>query len=146
MPNVASGYIGSKVKISFWDVSLSPDGYTRYTQVSNFGDIGEDTPEIDKTTLDSDAVERMPGLSDPSKLDMMLNMDLAGYTLILAQKNARAALDLKVDFTDAGFALIVYFKWIPLGVSIVKIDAKKLLELKYSGRMTGAISVTDPHA
>ncbi len=146
MPNVADGFIGSKATISYWDVSQSPDAYTAYAQVQNFGDIGRKAPEVEKTTLDSDAVERRPGLPDTESVTIMVNLNAAGFAILKAQVDAGTKLDLKVNFTPAGIATILYLGFIPLGYKIGKVDAKKLLECSLEGRITGDISTTDPHA
>lgn len=146
MPNIAEAYIGSKATLSFWDLSASPDAWTRYEEVRKMDALGAMANEVDKTTLDSDAVERRAGLPDPEKFGFTVNMTADQFTVLLAQRTAGTNLDLKADYTPTGLDTTLYFTFVPLGLKVLDIDAKGLIECKVDGRVSGEITETPSHS
>lgn len=145
MATSANAQIGSGVTLTFYDTALSPAVYTTLGKVRNIGGYGQELPEVDSTTLDSQAVERIAGLRDGREVSIVLTFTAATQAKIESLCGSETPKDFKLVFPSPG-ALTRYFTLTPRGYEIPTIVASGLLETTFTGRISGAISATDPHA
>lgn len=147
MADETNAQIGAGTTLSYWDTDVSPDAYTPLGPIRNIQGVGVDRPEVDSTTLDSTAVERIGGLPDGKEVTITFTTGSSNDILddIRAFVDAAAALDLKLALA-APASETLYFSIIPLGYDLGTIAPNDLIEVTMRGRITGDISATDPHA
>lgn len=144
MADSNNAQIGSQVTFSFWDTSLSPDAWAALGKVRSINGMGVDLPEVDSTTLDSTAVERIAGLPDGKEMSIVLTLTATSLAAIEAICAARTPIDCRIVFPSPA-SLSRYFSLTPRGYDKGTITPSGLVEVTFNGRITAAISSTDSH-
>lgn len=147
MADSTTAQIGATVDLAFWDTSQSPDAYTDLGQVRSIAGVGSTKPEVDSTTLDSTAVERISGLPDGDSVTIVFTTGATNTNLdrIRGWQSGSSEVDYKLTL-GAPATEILYFSLIPLHFDLGTIQPSNLVEVTFQGRITGSISSTDPHA
>jgi hypothetical protein len=147
MADSTNAQIGATVDLYYWDTSVSPDAYTALGQIRSISGIGVDKPEVDSTTLDSTAVERIGGLPDGKQASIVFTSGVSNGNLdkIRGWVAGTSEVDLKLVI-GAPATETLYFSIIPLGYDLGTIQPNNLIEVTLTGRITGDIVATDPHA
>lgn len=141
----ANSQHGSLATLHFWDVSLSPDAWTKFGQVRRFGVLGVDRPEVDVTDLDSTGVERIGGLADGREITIEIYANTTTMPQIESLFSANATIDLKATF-PAPLSLTRYFSIAPLGIDQPgQVEPNTPLMVSLRGRISGSISSTPSH-
>lgn len=140
MANNTNSQIGSQVALAYGN-GASPQVYTSLGPVRSIAGIGLTRPEVDSTTLDSTAVERIGGLQDGKQVTIVFTAANANAQLIKGFVDAGTAIRLRVTFPSP-LNESRYFNIIPLDYDHGTITASGLLELTLMGRITGAISAS----
>ena len=144
MADNTNAQIGSKIDFAFWDTSLSPPAYASLGKIRSINGYGEDLPEVESTTLDSDAVERISGLPDGMEMNLVLTMTAASLAKIEAIDAAKVNIDSKITF-PAPASTARYFALTPRGFELNSITPQGLVELTAKFRRTGVAATVDPH-
>jgi hypothetical protein len=144
MADATRAQIGAQTTLSYWDTVASPAEYAELGPVRSIAGLGASRPEVDSTTLDSEAVERIGGLPDGKTLTITFAAAAENSDLVEGWVNDGDPLTLKIEF-PAPLNETRYCDIVPLDFDYGTISASGLIELTLSGRITGAISSTDPN-
>lgn len=149
MADANNAQIGSQVTFSIWDtVVSSPPAWVSLGKVRSIGGYGEDLPEVDSTTLDSLAVERISGLPDGTEMSVMCTFRPVTLALMEAIDAAKANVDARLVWPAAGVTpgTTRYFAVTPRGFTIPTITPSGLIELDAKFRRSSPASTTPSHA
>ncbi|WP_186047673.1 phage tail tube protein [Burkholderia gladioli] len=127
---------GSKVSVNT-GTSAAPV-WTKVKNVKSFTGLDGTPTVLDASDLDSEAKEKVLGLSDNGSFSITVNRDLsdAGQAALMAAKNSGAKIGLKIELPDAtGDTFDVLVKTFPLTGGT---DA--LLESTIAMEVTGALT------
>lgn len=119
----------------------SPIVWTNLGPVRSINGIGASRSEVDSTTLDSLAVERIGGLPDGKQVTIVLTTATSNFDLIEGWITAGTPVQFRFVFpTPLTETRYVYL--VPLDYDRGTIVAGGLQETTFMGRITGSISTT----
>lgn len=145
MADTTNAQIGSQVTFAIWDTVISsPPAWVDVGKVRSINGYGEDLPEVDSTTLDSTAVERIPGLPDGTEMTIVYTMTASTLALLEAVDAAKVNFDARMVF-PAPASTTRYFGLTPRGFDMGSITPSGLIEITQKGRRTGAATTVNPH-
>lgn len=136
--------IGAGVSLSYWNTAASPDAWALLGNVRSIQGVGTKKPEVDSTTLDSTAVERIGGLPDGQEVSITVTTTATAMTLFEGWIAGTSNIDLKLIFPTPATSTR-YFTIAPLGFDHGTIQPSGLCEIVVTGRISGAISSTPSH-
>lgn len=146
MADSTTAQIGATVDLAFWDTSLSPDAWTDLGQIRSINGVGVTKSEVDSTTLDSTAVERIGGLPDGDQVTIVFTTGAANTHVdqIIAWVDGTSEVDYKITLGTPATE-VLYWSLIPLHYDLGTIQPSNLVEISLQGRITGGISATPSH-
>lgn len=144
MADSNNAQIGSQVTLQYWNTSASPDVWATLGKVRQIQGIGTEKPEVDSTTLDSTAVERIGGLPDGKQVTVTLTTTAAVMAILEGFTAGTDNIDFKIFFPSP-INLTRYFTLTPLGYDHGTVQPSGLLEISLMGRISGSISGTPSH-
>jgi hypothetical protein len=144
MANSSNASIGSLVQLWYWNTVPSPDVWAQLGNIRGTGDYGTTKSQVDSTTLDSTAVERIGGLPDGEEFTVTFTTTSTIMTLLKLWIAGTANIDVKVIYPSP-ISTTDYFTITPLGMKQSGIQPSNLLEITLTARISGAISVTPSH-
>ncbi len=146
MADSTTAQIGATVDLAFWDTAVSPDAWADLGQVRSINGVGVTKQEVDSTTLDSTAVERIGGLPDGDEVTITFTTGATNTHIdrTLGWANGTTSIDFKLTI-NAPATETLYFSVFPLHMGIPTIQPNDLLEIEFSGRITGGLSATPSH-
>lgn len=146
MADSTTAQIGATVDLAYWNTALSPDAYSDLGQIRSINGVGVTKPEVDSTTLDSTAMEYIGGLENGDTCTIVFTTGAANTNIDRIRGWLTAAVEVDFRLTANSPATeVLYFSVTPLHFDLGNIQPNNLLELTFSGRITGGISATDPH-
>ena len=86
----ASALLGNEIRFQYMNTAVSPNAWTTLEAVFDFGELGENKPQVDITTLSSTARESRGGLADGVEIPVQANFaaNSADFTVLYnAYKN-----------------------------------------------------------
>lgn len=119
----------------------SPIVWTNLGPIRSIAGIGQSRPEVDSTTLDSTAVERIGGLPDGKQVTVVFTTATSNHDLIEGFVTAGTPIQLRVVFPTP-VTETRYFYMVPLDYDRGSITPGGLMETTLMGRITGSISAT----
>lgn len=119
----------------------SPIVWTPLGPVRSVAGVGSARSEVDSTTLDSLAVERIGGLPDGKQTTIVFAAATSNMDLIEGFVTAGTPIRLRI-VAPAPLSETRYFNFVPLDWDLGSITPNGLVEITLMGRITGAISVT----
>lgn len=131
--------------LSWWNVDLSPDAYDEIDEVFEISGLAEERPEVPRTPIDRTSVERIAGLNDGGEVTINLNRTLANSQLVAQWYAAGDEIQYRLESSDS-LNETQYFTLIPRRRDFGSIRAENPGEIIFVGRISGAISTTNPHA
>lgn len=138
--------IGAQTQVNFWDIDVSPAAYAPLGKVRSVSGLGTTRAEVESTTLDSTAVERISGLPDGQQVTFTVTAASDNFDKIKDLfDDASETVDLAVIF-PVPLAKSVYITIAPLKFEFTNIQPNTLVEITFMGRITGPVTTTDPHA
>jgi hypothetical protein len=146
MADTTEATIGAGTELAFWDTEASPDAYTVVDSVRSITGPSQSKSEVDSTTLDSTAIERISGLSDGEQITIVL-ADNAASKALCARWFAAASIDFRETYPEDIFSpvQIDYYTVVPLKNDGGTTTPNNLKERTFTGRITGSVTGTDPH-
>lgn len=146
MAGTTNAQIGAGVTLSYWDTAVSPDAFTALGQIRSISGVGVGKPEVDSTTLESAAVERISGLPDGKQVSIVFTSGASNGNLDLIRGwvNGTTNIDLKLAI-PAPATETLYFTLVPLDYDLGSIEPSGLIEMTLMGRITGTVSATSSH-
>jgi hypothetical protein len=147
MATSTNAQIGAGVVLSYWDtVASSPAAFAVLGKIRSIAGIGVNKPEVDSTTLDSTAVERIGGLPDGKQVTIVLTTGATNTTMDLIEGwvNGTTAIDFKLAIPSPATETR-YFSLILLDWDLGTISPSNLVEVTLQGRITGSVSSTNSH-
>jgi len=142
MADQTQAQIGSKSELAHWNGTA----WTALGNVRSISGIGVARSEVDTTTLEDDAMSRIPGLRDGKQVTIAFTTGAATGTIPLVRGWVDNALDVDFRFTlPAPASDVQYFTLVPLDYTFSAIDAAKVVEISFVGRITGAVTTTASH-
>jgi len=147
MADVTNAQIGATVDLHYWNTAASPDAYAALGQIRSISGIGVDKPEVDSTTLDSTSMEYISGLANGKQASIVFTTGAANGNLDLIRGwvDGSDNIDYKIVL-NAPATETLFFTLTPLGYDLGTIQPNNLIEVTLTGRITGDIVATDPHA
>ncbi|WP_414446855.1 phage tail tube protein [Burkholderia sp. 22PA0099] len=133
---------GSKVSVNTGTTDVPV--WTKVKNVKSFTGMDGTPTVLDSTDLDSEAKEKVLGLTDSGTWSIVVNRDLSdpGQKALMAAKNSGAKLGMKVELPDnTGDTFDVLVKTFPL---VGGTDA--LLESTIAMEITGPVTPIAPGA
>lgn len=119
----------------------SPIVWTNLGPIRSISGIGASRSEVDSTTLDSTAVERIGGLPDGKQVSIVFTTATSNHDLIEGFVTAGTTIQLRIVF-PAPLTETRYFYVVPLDYDRGTIAPGQLQETTFMGRITGSISTT----
>lgn len=119
----------------------SPIVWTTLGKIRSIAGVGMGRPEVDSTTLDSTAVERIGGLPDGKTVTIVFTTATDSHDLIESLVTTGTAIQLRLVF-PAPVTETRYFYITPLDYDRGSITPDGLMETTMMGRITGSISAT----
>lgn len=144
MANSANAQIGAGVALSYWNTVASPDAWATLGNVRNISGIGTQKAEVDSTTLDSAAVERIGGLADGKQVTFKVTTTSAAMTIVEAWSAGIVNIDFRIVWPTPA-TVTRYFTLVILGYDHGDIQPSGLCEITVTGRISGAIVTTATH-
>lgn len=140
MADATLAQIGSQVTLSSYNDD-SPPVFTNLGPIRSIAGIGVARPEVESTTLDSLAVERIGGLPDGKQVTIVFTMATSNLTVIEGFVNDGDPVNLRVTF-PAPLSTSRYFTIAPLDFDYGTIQPSGLVEITLIGRISGPITTT----
>lgn len=140
MADATEAQIGQYVDLSYGSAA-SPPVWTPLGAVRNISGVGLTLAEVDTTTLDSAAKERIFGMKDGNQITVVFTTRSLIMDLVDAWIAARAAIAMRLRI-PAPANEDRFFYFIPLSYDHGTIQAENLMEYTLTGRITGDISAT----
>lgn len=145
MSDSANAQIGAGVSLGYADDLESPIEYTPLANIRSIQGVGSMKPEVESTTLDSLAVERIKGLADGKEVTIVLTTTSAGKTLIEGWYASVDPIHLRLSW-PAPSSITRYFDLTVLDIDDGTITPSGLCEQTVKGRITGPITSVAPAA
>lgn len=130
--------IGSETTL-FYKNAASPPVYVNLGPIRSIAGVGVTRSEVESTTLDSDAIERIGGLPDGKQVTIVFTTGSAILALLEGFVTAGTAIRLKI-VTPAPMSATRFFDFVPLDYDWGSIAPNTLMEVSLMGRITGTIS------
>lgn len=144
MADSTNAQIGSQTQVWYWDTDLTPDAYVQIPNIRSFGPTGATKPEVDSTDLDSTGVQRIGGLQDGDEFPIVCVANATTAALLKEFFDEGDNIDLKVIYPSP-LSITEYFQITPLHFEKGSITPSGLVECTLSSRISGSISLIDPH-
>lgn len=146
MADSTTAQIGATVDLDYWNTAVSPDAWASLGQIRSIAGVGSTKPEVDSTTLDSTAVERISGLPDGDSVTIVFTTGATNTNVdrIIGWQQGTAEIDFKLTLGSPATE-VLYFSLIPLHFDFGTIQPSNLVEVTFTGRITGDISATPSH-
>lgn len=146
MADSTTAQIGATVDLAYWNTALSPDAWSDLGQIRSINGVGVTKPEIDSTTLDSTAVQYIGGLQDGDNCTVVFTTGAANTNIdrIKGWVDGTTGIDFRITI-NAPATETLYFSITPLHYDFGNIQPNNLLEMSFSGRISGGISATPSH-
>lgn len=144
MANSLTAQIGATVDLAYWDTAVSPDAWADLGQIRQINGFGATAQEVDSTTLDSTAVERIAGLDDGDAITITFTTGATNTNIDRVQTWKGSTVDFKLTLGTPATE-VLYFSVTGLHFGIPTITPNALLEVEFQGRITGSISATPSH-
>lgn len=146
MADTSNAQIGSKATLAWWDTALSPDAWHLIPNITVMGAIGAQKPEVVCTDLDSNQVDRIPGLNDGDEFTFTCVQNTVTMPIIEGFFNASPPVN--VDFRvqrPSPLGTSRYFTVAPLGIAEGETTPDGLQTMMFRGRITRNSSATPSH-
>lgn len=146
MANYLTAQIGATVDLAYWNTAVSPDAWADLGQIRSIAGVGVTSQEVDSTTLDSTAVERIAGLDDGDSVTIVFTTGATNTNLdrVVGWKTTGTAIDFKLTLGSPATE-VLYFSITPLHYDLGSMQPNNLIEITFSGRITGTVSATPSH-
>lgn len=119
----------------------SPETYVLVPEVTGTITIGEESPEVDVTSFDSTAVERIADMADGTMIDFEMNyIGHAQQNNLIA--DVKAGINRNYRVYNPTFTKYYTFVLAPLKWSKGYVPKGKAVTLKFSGRISGSVTIT----
>jgi len=140
MADDTKAQIGQYTELAYSD-DASPPQFTDLGAIRSIAGVGVARSEVDSTTLDSDAVERIGGMKDGKQITIVFTTRSVVMELLEDWLAAADAKRLRLTF-PAPTSEVRYFDFVPLDYDLGTITPNGLQETTLMGRITGDISDT----
>ena len=97
MADTTEATIGAGTELAFYDTEASPVDYTVVDSVRSITGPSQSKSEVDSTTLDSTAIERVSGLPDGEQITIVL-ADNAENKALIARWFGMASIDFRETY------------------------------------------------
>jgi len=119
----------------------SPETFTLVPEVTGTLQIGEESPEVDATSFDSTAVERIADLPDGTMID--IEMQYSGH----AQQDAlitavKAQANRNFQVYNPSFVKTYAFTLAPLAWTMKFVPKGEAVKLMFKGRISGSVTIS----
>lgn len=143
MANSSNAQIGSQTVLAAYDLTASPNHYSTVGYVRSISGVGAMKPEVDSTTLDSTAVERIGGLPDGKEVTVVLTTTSTIITTVEGWLAQTEEVQFRLTIPSPA-SVTRYFSLIVLDYEHSQITPSGLMELTFKGRITGSIATVEP--
>jgi hypothetical protein len=119
----------------------SPEVFTLVPGVTGTIQIGEESPEVDVTSFDSTAVERIADMADGVMMDFEINYENhAQQNNLIA--DVRAGINKNYQIYNPTFAKTFDVVLAPLKWSLKFVPKGEAIKIMFSGRISGSPVIT----
>jgi hypothetical protein len=142
MADQTKAQIGSGVELAYW----SGTAWTTLGNIRSINGIGVARTEVDSTTLEDAAVNRIPGIRDGKQVTITFTTGAPNGTITLVSGWVDTSTDIDYRLTlPAPASEVRYFTLVPMDYTFSAIDANKLIEMSFVGRITGPVTSVATH-
>ena len=135
---MTSAVLGALTQFKVYDTTVSPNAYTKVSEVLRIGPVGSVAPEVDVTNLDSTAKEYIGGLADGASIEVEMNWLVGDSMQELLRDSVGSTLQVQILWPDSPNTTAT-FSFVVLGFSRGETTPESQLTASCNGRITGSI-------